>query len=235
MRTAFITGGGRGLGRGFAENFLQQGFQVFIGVRDPAKLDQQLSAHPDLVAIKLDVTDDSSIQQAFSEVVSLTDHLDYLVNNAGLNKDTATNGNKKMVCDLASLDRQLLLKMFNVNTVAPAMMVKGFLPLLTPEPAFVINISSCRSSIKDEPGSTANYGYRASKAGLNMMTYCLTRDLPANVKIYAVHPGMVKTDMNPQGQQTPFDQAKYIIGISQNWREELNGRFLNYDGKFFEV
>jgi len=234
MKTAFITGGGRGLGSGFVEYFLEQGFLVIAGVR---KLNNVKRHHANLKHIQLDVSSDASMKQAFDATTELCDHLDYLINNAGVNKDSATNNNKKIVCDLRYLDRKYLLDMFSINTIAPLLMEKTFLPLLSKsKQAFIVNISSCRSSIKDEfANSNGNYGYRASKAALNSMTFASTLDLPKNIKTYAVHPGDVKTDMNPNGENDPKKQTRKIIEISKNWKDEFNGQFLRFNGMFYPV
>ena len=234
MKTVLITGGGRGLGKGFVEYFLREGFVVFAGVRDPKGITPK---HKNLNIVTLDIASDESIQNAYTEISRKVDHLDYLINNAGINKDSATGNNKKLVCDLHFLERKILLDMFSINSIAPLIMEKIFLPLLAKsKQAFIVNISSCRSSIKDEfPNTNGNYGYRASKAALNMMTYASTFDLPKNVKTYAVHPGDVKTDMNPEGESDPFVQAQKIIYISKNWKQECNGQFLRFDGTFYPV
>ncbi len=116
------------------------------------------------------------------------------------------------------------------------MILKIFLSLLVPNPAYVIHISSNRASYHDELINTnANYGYRASKAALNMMTFCSLFDLPKNIRTFSVHPGIMKTDMNPTGKDDPLGQAKKIIAITDNWKEELNGKFLRYDGTFYPL
>ena len=66
-----------------------------------------------------------------------------------------------------------------------------------------------------------------------MLTFCSVMDLPDNVKTFSVHPGDVKTDMNEDGTDLPFDQAKKIIEITNNWKDEMNGRFLRYDGTYY--
>lgn len=121
MKTAFITGRGRGLGLGFASYLLNEGHRVFIGVRDPAKVSDDIRKNANIFIVKLDVTKDESVSSAYREVFKQTDHIDYLINNAGLNKDSATNGNKQFVCDFKDLDREKLLKMFDVDAIAPMM------------------------------------------------------------------------------------------------------------------
>ena len=238
MKTAFITGANRGLGLGFVEYLLGQGMLVFAGARDVTKFDPKLKDNPNFRAISIDVSEDSSIEKAVTEVSKEITQLDFLINNAGVNKDTATNNHKEKVTILSKLDRQTLLTMFNINSIAPVIVLQKFLPLLTGNPSFVINISSCRASFHDEfeqENATGNYGYKTSKIALNMMTYCSLHDLPVNVKIFAVHPGSVKSHMNPGGTQQPIDQAKKIVEITKNWKEELNGKFLRFDGNLYPL
>ena len=233
MKTVFVTGAGRGLGRGFVEYFLENGFLVFAGVKDVSV--SKLEKHENLRIIPLDVTSDSSIEEAFKLVSTQTDHLDYLVNNAGVNKDTATGNNMEIVCSLPKLERKVLLEMFDVNAISPMMVLAKFLPLLVSSLSFVVNVSSNRASYGDKTNTSGNYGYRASKIALNMMTLASLFDLPKNVKTFAVHPGDVKTDMNPDGDELPHDQAKKIIGITMNWKDENNGKYLKNDGTLYPL
>ncbi len=232
MKTAFVTGAGRGLGRGFVEYLLDLDVLVFAGVRDSLKED--FKKHDNLRIVPLDVSSNQSIAEAVETIAGEVDHLTYLVNNAGLNKDTATNGHKEIVCDLAKLDRDTLLKMFDVNAISPMIVLSECLPLLKGKESFVINISSNRAFFRDQ-NDNGNYGYRASKAALNMMTLCSLFDLPKNVKTFAVHPGSVKTDMNPDGDTLPYEQADKIMAIVRNWKDEYNGKFLRENGTLYPV
>lgn len=233
VKTAFVTGANRGLGKGFASYLLDNGYTVFAGVLDPQAVTY---THPNLVVVPLDISDDAAIHNAFEMVSAKSDSLDLLINNAGLNKDTATNGNKNLVCVLEELDRDYLLRLFNVNAVGALMVTKAFLPLFKNDPSFVMNISSCRASYHDEyENMTGNYGYRASKAALNMLTYCSTWDLPKHIKTFAVHPGGVKTDMNPTGEHDPYQQAERMIAIIKNWDDAWHGRFLRFDGTLYPL
>jgi len=233
MKSAFITGANQGLGFGFVEELLQQGWQVFAGTQE---LQSTLLKRNNLTWILLELTDDSSIQRAAGQVSEHTSTLDLLVNNAGINKDTATDHHKERVSHLGDLERVSLRKMFDVNTIAPLMVLQYFLPLLTPDPSFVINVSSCRASFHDElENPYANYGYRASKIALNMFTFCSIRDVPKTVKTFAVHPGNIKTGMNPRGTDDPRIQAGRILAIPEKWNEEWNGRFMRYDGTVYPL
>lgn len=233
MKSVFITGANRGLGYGFAEYFLSKGFQVFAGTRT---ITDELPKHDNLIWIQCDVTEDDSIDKAVSEVKEKTNNLTYLINNAGVSRETVPSGNSDSVSILSLLDRKALLDTFNINSIGPIIVTKKFLPLLTDNFSFVINISSARASFNSGRGATANYGYSASKVALNMFTYCSKTELPHNVKTFAVNPGRVKTDMNPDVEGDPVQKAEKIIGLTmENWKEEYNGRFLDHDGSFYPL
>jgi NAD(P)-dependent dehydrogenase (short-subunit alcohol dehydrogenase family) len=233
MKSAFITGANKGLGYGFVEYLLGQGVLVFAGTR---KLHDDLPKHENLVWVECDVTDDISIDKAVEEISKKVKSVTFLVNNAGVNKDTIPGGDKDMVSKLGFLDRDALMGMFNINTISPLMVTQKFLPLLTSDPSFVINISSSRASFaQGHAGSTANYGYASSKVALNMMTFCSEAELPANVKTFAINPGGVRTDMNPDGPNEPIKKAEKIIGITEHWKDEFNGRFIHHDGTIHEL
>lgn len=231
MTSAFITGANRGLGYGFVEYLLGEGLMVFGGTR---KVDDTLPVRENLFWIECDVTSDESLDRAVQAVQAKIGSLSLLINNAGTNKDTIPQDDKDMVSRFGFLDREALLNMFDINAVSPIIVTQKFAPLLTAEPSFVINISSARASFHDgHAGSTANYGYAASKVALNMLTFCSENELPKNVRTFAVHPGGVRTDMNPDATSEPIDQAQKIIAITKDWDDSLNGKFLNRDGSLY--
>lgn len=233
MHTAFVTGANRGLGKGFIDYLLAEGYTVFGGVRN---ITADLPTHERLHWITCDVCDDASIARAVVEVSQLTTALTLLVNNAGLNKDSAIIGGKEKVSKLTQLDRSALQTIFDTNSISPIMVTKHFLPLLSATDSFVINISSDRASFTNGGTKTsANYGYTASKVALNMITQSSIFDLPKNVRTCAVHPGYVKTDMNPRGPQTPLAQAERIVALTKNWQSDWNGKYLSYDGSYFPL
>jgi NAD(P)-dependent dehydrogenase (short-subunit alcohol dehydrogenase family) len=233
VKYALITGAGRGLGKGFVDYLLDEGYVVFAGVRS---IKPEFKNTENLKYIVLDVSSDKSIDNALTKIKTGTQSLDLIVNNAGVNKDSVTDGRKEFVCDIKDLKRNMLLEMFSVNTIAPLMIVQKFLPFLKSDPSFIVNVSSCRASFHDEfENNNPNYGYAGSKIALNMFTYGLVKELPNNIKTFAVHPGSVRTDMNIKGDQTPYDQAKNIISITKNWKEEFNGKFLRWSGEEYPL
>lgn len=228
MKAAFVTGANRGLGYGFVEVLLARGWRVFGGVRT---IIPSLPDIKNLTWVPLDLSDDVSMVRAVAQVSAQTDVLDLLINNAGINKDTATNQHKEKVSLLRHLERTALMRMFDINAIAPILILQKFLQLLTRDPAYVINISSRRASFQDEfDKSHANYGYRASKVALNMMTRASVHDLPENIRTFAVHPGSVRSDMNPHGVDDATTQAEQILAVCEMWNNDWNGKFMHYNG-----
>lgn len=233
MKTAVVTGGNQGLGSGFVECLLGRGWRVYATTRVQT---EDLMSHENLTWVELELASDESITNAFETISREIESIDLLINNAGVNKDTATKNHKEKVSTLGFLERQMLLNMFNINAVAPLLMTQKFLPLLQGKPSFVVNISSCRASYHDEfENEFGNYGYRGSKIALNMFTFCSVMDLPENIKTFAVHPGSVRSHMNPTGANEPIERAEKIINITENWREEFNGKFMRYDGNLYPL
>lgn len=233
MKSAFVTGGNQGLGYGFVQILLTQGYRVFGGTR---QLSLDLPQHENLFWIEINLESDDSIEAAVRKVSEHTNSIDLLINNAGINKDTVASESKEKVGSLVSLDRHLLHKMFDINAIAPMLVLQKFLPMLANQDSFVINISSCRGSFHDELANKfANYGYRGSKIALNMFTFCSVLDLPKNIKIFAVHPGEVKTSMNPSGKNEPIVQAEKILSIKNKWNDEWNGKFMRYSGEEYPL
>ena len=231
MKYALVTGADTGLGKEFAQELSSRGYRVFAGTR---RSPETLPRMEHVTWMPLELTSDESIRQAVLCVQEETSSLDLLINNAGINKDSATDGHKEKATILEHLDRAILLHMYDVNAVAPMMMTKAFLPLLVGHSSFIINVSSCRASYHDRmPVSSANYGYKASKAALNMLVHCSVNDLPKEVRTFAVHPGDMKTGMNPDGEQDPRVQAIAILQITEHWKDSQNGAFLNFDGTIY--
>lgn len=233
MKYALVTGGGRGLGKGFVDYLVGGGYFVFVGVR---RLKPEYKNTNSVEYLTLDVADDRSIVHAAKSISSKCSSLDLLINNAGVNKDSASGGHKEYVCNINDLRRNLLLDMFEINAIGPLIVIQKFLFLLKSSPSFVINISSCRASFHDEfENNNPNYGYAASKIALNMFTYGLSKELPKNVKVFSVHPGDVRTDMNKEGSQLPYDQAEKIMEITKNWQDEFNGKFMRWSGEPYRL
>lgn len=223
-KIALITGATRGIGLETARQLAQQGVRVIVGARDIAKGEaaaQTLKAEGlDAEAVAIDVTDAASIAAAVKEIEARHGRLDILVNNAGI-----------IVDDLAKPSTEQTLATwrttFDTNLFGLVEVTQAFLPLLRKSSAGrIVNVSSLLGSISQHLDPTSPIyefkgpiSYNVSKTAVNAYTVQIAhtlRDTP--IKVNAIHPGYVKTDMNsgngeidiPEGAKTSVELA--LIG-----------------------
>lgn len=203
QKIALITGANKGIGFETARQLGALGMTVLVGARDETlgkEAEQSLrSAGIDARAIRIDVTDDASVQAAAEEIGSAYGRLDVLVNNAG----TATVSRARSTpsgTDLADMRAVYEVNVFGVVRVTNAM-----LPLLRRAPAArIVNVSSEVGSIssmtdQDSPlgQMPASAQYPSSKTALNMITAMYAKELrDTPVKVNAANPGYCATDFN---------------------------------------
>ena len=150
--------------------------------------------------------------------------------------------NSEYGCASSTLDdvnRDLMMKVYETNTVSPLMIVKAFLPLLQlaakdvkcqPQ-ACIVNISSDDGSITLNAGG--HYQYKCSKAALNMLTVSLSIDCAKDcITVVCIDPGWMKTDMG--GKAAPLslsDAIPVLVQLIGSLDMSKNGSFLQYNGK----
>jgi NAD(P)-dependent dehydrogenase (short-subunit alcohol dehydrogenase family) len=227
MNVVLITGANRGIGKALADYYLKSNFIVYAGTRNLTSI---IPSHKNLKPVILDIADDESIHKAAQVIKNEAGHVDILINNAGVSRVSGSDDHPELVSNLSTLDRSKLLNMFNINTISALLVSKNFAPIMMNPDAFIINISSIRATYANSANGNGNYGYSASKIALNMMTLCLANDLPDNISTFAVHPGSVRTDMNPNGAISTKESAISIASIINSWNPDNNGKFLNYNG-----
>ena len=227
MRHVFITGTNRGIGFALVEEYLSESdVYIFATCRQPEHaeaLRQLQEVHPDRLSIvPLEVTDGQSIDSALKLVQAKTDSLDILVNNAGVD-----NGNQS----LEHIRAEMMMETYAINTVAPLMITKAFLPLLK-SGAKLIHISTEMASLADRTYG-GNYAYCSSKAALNMMMRGLAADLRSRgIITIALDPGWARTDMGGQSAYlSPEESAEGIYSVIEGLTIQDNGRYLAYDGR----
>ena len=236
MKRVFITGAGRGLGLGFTIQCLSHGYHVFAGVRNIQKatvLHELSEKYPDnLKLVALDVTNSQSIDNSYNIVFSQVNALDLLINNAGVNSKSDGMGCRANHVHLGQLDSKRMLDLFHVNAIAPIILAQRYIDLLkNGTNSVIINISSEQGSITNKVGD-GNYSYCASKAALNMLTRTLAFEvIEFDIIAITIHPGSVKTDMNPRGIITPTESAEAILRTVSRLRKEDTGKFFDYNCK----
>lgn len=218
-----ITGANRGIGLELVRQYAQlTDVTVFAACRQTSPELQALESDR-VIIIPMEVTDPESIHQAVALIQAQVSGVDALINNAGINPD----GQR-----LDSIEPEMMLEVYNVNTVAPLMLVKAFLELLKGGAAArIVNISSSMGSLEDRTYG-GSYAYCASKAALNMVSRGLAADLRTyGMIVLALDPGWVQTDMGGRGATlTPEQSARGIIKVIFGLKSEHNGAFLRWDG-----
>jgi NAD(P)-dependent dehydrogenase (short-subunit alcohol dehydrogenase family) len=227
--TVFITGTDRGLGLALVGEFVRRGFHVFAGSRRAGESLRQLaSRHPGHIEIILqDVSDPASIRASFGEAAKRGGGLDILINNAAL----CPQETLKSIHDLDFSDGHLEMLM-SVNAFGPLRVAQAFLPLLERgHRKRIVNITSEAGSIADS-GRAGWYAYCMSKAALNMTSNILQRDLqPLGIKVQAIHPGWVKTDMGGEGALTDAkDSARAIADLAMRDWKATDPVYIDTDG-----
>ncbi len=220
-----ISGANRGLGLELVRQYLQAGWRVFAGCRQPEQA-QELNAlvgEGELTVQPLDVTNAQQVQN-LRHVVGDTP-IDVMINNAG------TYGQKGST--FGQTDAAAWEDAFRINVIAVMRMMETFADAVAASQHRIIaNMSSKMGSIGDN-GSGGSYVYRSSKAALNAITVSAARDLEdRHIKVIALHPGWVRTDMG--GRNALIDVETSVTGLRRVIAEltlSQSGSFIDYKGE----
>jgi NAD(P)-dependent dehydrogenase (short-subunit alcohol dehydrogenase family) len=215
MSTIVITGANRGIGLELARQRMM-GHRVIAVCRSS---NAELSSMPVRVEPSVDVTDDSSVRALARRLGDL--RVDVLINNAGiLTRET-----------LDHLDFDRMRRQLEVNALGALRVTAALLPLME-RGAKVAFVTSRMGSIADNT-SGGSYGYRMSKAALNMAAVSLARDLgPRGVMVALLHPGYVRTAMtNGSGDVDPAEAARGLWERIDALTLETSGTFWHANGE----
>lgn len=219
--TVFVTGGDRGLGLGLCAGLLAQGWRVFAGQYLPhwPELAALTERYPQtLQLVPLDVGSVESVHVAAQTVGALTQHLDVLINNAGVNSPTSKLTIRERQ-DYAEMRR-----LYEINTLGPLRVVEAFLPFMDRGQRKRLCFVSSEAGSIGGAGRTAWFGYCMSKAALNMQVKLLFNDLqPQGYSFRVYHPGWVRSYIggtkNMEATLEPEEAAAHALPIFLSQRE----------------
>lgn len=216
MTTALVTGANKGIGLEIVKQLLAKGFDVYLGARDRER-GEKAAADTGARFVQLDVTDPESVRKAAESI----DHLDVLINNAGI-----TGG---------GFGPEKVREVFETNVFGVITVTDAFLPLLrrSAHPR-IVNMSSgvgTLSGMIDSP-MPVSFAYVPSKTALNAVTVQYAkalRDTP--VKVNAGCPGYCATDLNNHsGYRTAAQGAGIAVTLATLGDDGPTGGFFDDEG-----
>lgn len=229
QRNIFVTGADRGLGLALCAGLLYGGWNVFAGqyMSDWHELSSLQEQYPrTLHPIPLDVSSMESVRSAVRAVEALADHLDVLINNAGVNSHS-THVSIRRPQDYPEMHR-----LYDVNALGPLRMVETCLPLMERGTLKRLCFISSEAGSITRAERTNWFSYCMSKAALNMAVKLLFNDLhPAGYTFRVYHPGNVHTYMNATGNMDSQEAADRAISILLGTRDEDQLALIDHEGR----
>ncbi len=220
-KTIVITGANRGIGLAMAKICQQNGANVYALCRQSSP---QLDALGVNIIDNIDISTDSGIVRATSALANI--NIALLINNAGILRNES----------LQDFNQQTITEQFNVNALAPLALTQALLANFSAGSKIAF-ITSRMGSITDN-GSGGRYGYRMSKAALNIGAMSLAKDLAAQqIAVGIYHPGYVQTDMvNATGETSNGDissdiSAQRLLGLMNELTMNESGVFKHSNGE----
>jgi 3-oxoacyl-[acyl-carrier protein] reductase len=239
-KVCLITGTGRGIGAETARRYAEEGAIVYAnalktGCIDERSREWERQYHTKVIPLYFDIADEKAARQAVMQIKKEQGRLDVLVNNAGIMKDAL----------IGMISRTLMEEIFSVNVFAAMNMIQLANKLMGRQKSgSIINLSS----IAGMEGSAGQMVYSASKGAVTAMTRSAAKELaPSNIRVNAVAPGMIDTDMfRSIGEEkvalqlehikmgrlgTPADIANAIVFLGSDLSSYITGQILGVDGE----
>lgn len=184
MKSVLVTGASRGIGRAIAKAFAADGWQVFACAKTSRGALLTLQAETGCIPLLADVSDPASVSKLFDAIYQQTDHLDALINNAGIS----------YIGLLQDMTPEEWDQVIGTNLRSAFLCSRQALPaMIRRQQGSIVNISS----MWGERGASCEVAYSASKGGLNAFTKALAQETaPSHVLVNAIACGAIDTDMN---------------------------------------
>ena len=148
-----------------------------------------------------DVTETTQVDRVVTETVDSFGQIDVLVNAAGIIKSGSIEDTTLDDWD----------KMLNINLRSVFYLCKVVMPFLAASKGNIVNVSSVTGT-RAFPGVLA---YCVSKAGVDQLTRCLALEVaPIGVRVNAVNPGVVETNLHKRGGMSPEDYEKFLANAA---------------------
>jgi len=203
-KSVLVTGGSRGIGRAIVELFADEGARVTFFYRGNTEAAEVVvasmrNAGHEVVSEQVDVTDARACQAAVERLAERTERIDVLVNNAGVIRDNP----------LAALENEDIRTVLDTNVGGVFNVTRAVVPYMVMQRAgAIVNVSS----VAGEKGGRGQTNYAASKGAVNAFTRALAVELaPRKIRVNAVAPGVIDTEMSKNVREMAGDEAKARI------------------------
>ncbi len=238
-KTAIITGASRGIGEATAKLFAANGADLILLSRDVERLETLKNTLVSEFAIDVnyfavDIMLDDSIKAAFKSIRALGKKVEILVNNAGIMEDAVLQMVKPELID--KIYQTNVFGLFKVSQLAIKLMIRN-------RRGSIINLTS----IIGTNGNKGQTIYGSSKSAVIGFTKSLSKELaPLNIRVNAVAPGFIDTDMtagmDPEFYKKniesigmgrigiPEDVAKVNLFLASDLTEYVTGQVIGVDG-----
>jgi 3-oxoacyl-[acyl-carrier protein] reductase len=238
-KTALVTGSTKGIGYSIAHMFAVNGANLILISRNIQRLQEQKefleqSFSVQVEIFKADVADINQVKEVFTTIAQQKNSIDILVNNAGVMIDAA----------LLMLTQDVLKQNIEVNLYGTINVSQAAVKsMIRKRSGSIINITS----IVGKNGSAGQSAYAAAKSGIIGFTKSLSKELaPLNIRVNAIAPGFIETDLvaglSQQARDktisnigmkragTPEDVAKAALFLASGLSEYITGQILGVDG-----
>lgn len=196
-KVALITGASSGIGRATALRLGRAGAQVALVGRNRERLEEVKGLLLKAEVFVCDLEQRHARAELVAEVIRVFGRLDVLVNNAGI-----IGSGPFEQTDIAAWERML-----EINLLSVVDLTRQALPYLKETRGCVVNVSSV-AGIRAFPGIAP---YAVSKAAVDQLTHCLALELgPLGVRVNAVNPGVVVTELHRRGGMDEVAYAKFL-------------------------
>jgi 3-oxoacyl-[acyl-carrier protein] reductase len=238
-KTAIITGASRGIGRGIAKVFAEQGANVAFTYSSSVEAAQELEKELNELGVKAkgyqsNAADFQQAQDLAAEVQKEFGSIDVLINNAGITKDNL----------LMRISEEDFDKVIEVNLKSVFNLTKAVIrPMMKQRKGSIINMSSV-VGVKGNAGQT---NYAASKAGIIGFSKSVALELGSrNIRSNVIAPGFIETEMTAKLDEatvdgwrkaiplkrggSPVDIANACVFLASDMAAYITGQTLNVDG-----
>ena len=231
-KVVLITGATGGIGGEIARQMKNAGATVVVSGRNSEKLNKDFGK--DFIKIVSDLSVDNAAEKLISDTIEATGHIDILINNAGITKDTL----------LMRMSDEQFDEVMNTNLRATFKMCRAaIMPMMKQKFGRIINMSSIVGVV----GGAGQANYAASKAGIIGLTKSIATEVASRgITANCVAPGFIKTPMtdvlNDELKKTylsqipagrfgePADVANLCVFLASDEASYINGQTIHVNG-----